>query len=147
MCSLNGSCGPSLHPQQLRDRSIALLVKVQSGDPFDVSDSRLMEPHAVLDPAGFSFCALSTPNKKRHQAVQFSTASSRAFFKTADYQKASCGHSWSSEGETTLVQDRELLNGLISHGSFVDDLNYHHLSYEAAIDPNSTLHLYENTPG
>lgn len=62
---LNGSCGPGLYPQQLWDWPNALLVKVQSGDPFNVSDPCLMEPHEVFDPVRFRFSALSTPNRRR----------------------------------------------------------------------------------
>lgn len=37
--SVNGSGGAGLQPQQLRDWSIASLVKVQSRDPLDIPDS------------------------------------------------------------------------------------------------------------
>lgn len=66
LLSLNGSRGAGLHPQQVWDWLMASLVKVQSGDPLHVSDSRLMEPHEVLDPLRFSFHTLSTPNTHTH---------------------------------------------------------------------------------
>lgn len=59
LTSVNGSCGAGLHPQQLWDWSSAVLVKVQTRDPLNIPDTRLVKPHEIFNPLRFSFCAFA----------------------------------------------------------------------------------------
>lgn len=47
---MNGSSGAGLQAQELSDWTLAVLEKVQSGDPLHISDARLVHPQERLRP-------------------------------------------------------------------------------------------------